>query len=149
MSRPEDKDCLHLCYKEQDKAVRRSTRYPVTRSLISWSREDGPALVMSSKCQEIVFRILSTSCNPRVGEKEGPPKQNFQWLYDRDLWSADLSFQPQWEEVTTEASLHHVWRGFIDTLCAMLGPGGTKLWGKIRENFYHDNFWCRAQSLLE
>ena len=53
---------------------------------------------------------------PEGRRKRGRQRHTLRRQYDRDLRSAELSLQPQWEDVTAAAQFRDVWRGFVDAL---------------------------------
>ena len=53
---------------------------------------------------------------PEGRRKRGRPRHTLRRQYDRDLRNAELSLQPQWEDVMAAAQLRDVWRGFVDAL---------------------------------
>ena len=64
---------------------------------------------------------------PDGRRKRGRPKNTLRRTYDRDLRTAGTSLIPEWKDVIAAAPIRDEWRGFVDTLCATGGSGGTKV----------------------
>ena len=88
------------------------------------------------------YRLPNTvyEWRPEGRRKRGRPRHTLRRQY-RDLSNAEMSLQPQWED---SAQLWDIWRGFVDTLCATPGSGGSKVYGPI--NFFHQKpYWLQLE----
>ena len=94
--------------------VRRRTGQPLVTDLLKrrrWTYLGHVLRMPEDRLPNTVYDWL-----PEGRRKRGRPRHTLRRQYDRDLRNAELSLQPQWEDVMAAAQLRDVWRVFVDAL---------------------------------
>ncbi|XP_065583129.1 uncharacterized protein LOC136042141 [Artemia franciscana] len=95
--------------------VRRRTGQPLVTDLLKRRRWTYLGHVLRMPQDRLPNTVYDW--RPEGRRKRGRPRHTLRRQYDRDLRNAELSLQPQWEDVMAAAQLRDVWRGFDCVTC--------------------------------
>ncbi|XP_065572915.1 uncharacterized protein LOC136035222 [Artemia franciscana] len=129
--------------------ARRRTGQPLVTDLLKRSRWTYLGHVLRMPEDRLPNTVYDW--RPEGRRKRGRPRHTLRRQYDRDLRNAELSLQPQWEDVTAAAQLRDVWRGFANNQGMMAAQGQPQLIrtaGNVQQQRYMQMDQERQQNLL-